>query len=181
MFEVYAELSSIIHSLTLSVASWLELDGQYILCTAPLLCVLVRPTHDHTLSFSGLPDALVPIFPVQMRGEIPTMSGLPFNRHQVPLTLGFAITDYKCQGITFGSLVLDLRFHAQRGVDQHKKWTSMNVQLGRLRSLSGVWLREPITLADVSGSPHIDLQVELSRLERLEQQTIGLWNESLNF
>jgi hypothetical protein len=56
----------------------------------------------------------------------------------------------------------------------------MNVQLGRLRSLSGVWLRELITLADVSGSPHIDLQVELSRFECLEQQTIGLWAESLN-
>jgi len=181
MFEVYAEISSIIHSLTLSVVSWLKLDGQYILCTAPLLCVLVRPTHDHTLSFSGLPDALVPIFPVQMRGEIPSMSELPFNQHQVPLTLGFAITDYKCQGSTFTSLVLDLRFPRQRGVDQHKKWTSMNVQLGRLRTLSRVWLREPITLADVCGSPHMDLQVELSRLQALEQKTIGLWNESLHF
>jgi hypothetical protein len=81
MFKVYAELSSIIHSLTLSVVSWLELNGQYILCTALLLCVLVRPTYNYTLSFSGLPDALVPIFPVQMRGEIPSMLGLPFNRH----------------------------------------------------------------------------------------------------
>jgi hypothetical protein len=63
------------------IASWIELDDQYVLCTAPLLCVLVRPTHHHTLSFSGLPDALVPIFPVQMRGEIPGMSGLPFNRY----------------------------------------------------------------------------------------------------
>jgi hypothetical protein len=62
-------------------ALWIELDDQYILCTAPLLCVLVRPTHDHTMSFSGLPDTLVPIFPVPMRGEIPSMSGLPFNRH----------------------------------------------------------------------------------------------------
>jgi len=82
----------------------------------------------------------MPIFPVQMRGEIPSMSGLPFNRHQVPLTLGFAITDYKCQGSTFTRLVLDLRFLGQRGIDQHKKWTSLNIQLGRLRSLSGVWL-----------------------------------------
>jgi hypothetical protein len=104
-----------------SVASWMELGDQYALCTAPLLCVLVRPAHDHPLSFSGLPDALVPIFPVQMRGEIPSMSGLPFKGHQVPLTLWFAITDYKCQGSMFGSLVLDLLFHAQRGVDQHKK------------------------------------------------------------
>jgi hypothetical protein len=161
-------------------ASWFELDSQYILCTAPILCVLVRPSHDHTLSFTGLPDKLVPIFPLQMRGEIPSMSKLPFNRYQVPLTLGFAMTDYKCQGGTFSSLFLDLRFSGQRGVDKHKKWTSMNVQLGRLRTLAGVWLPEPITLDDVSGSPHPDLQVELTRLQELEQKTISLWNESLN-
>jgi hypothetical protein len=96
------------------------------------------------------------------------MSGLPFNRYQVLLTLGFVITDYKCQGSTFTSLILDLRFHVQRGLDQHKKWTSFNVQLGRLRTLSRVWLQEPITLEDVSFAPHIDLQVELSRLRALE-------------
>lgn len=38
----------------------------------------------------------------------------------------------------------------------------------------------PITLADINNSPRMDLQVELSRLERLEQQTIGMWTESLN-
>ena len=37
-----------------------------------------------------------------------------------------------------------------------------------------VWLREPVTLEDVSFAPHPGLQVELSRLEALEQQTIGL-------
>jgi hypothetical protein len=49
---------------TLSVASWLELDNQHVPCTAPLLCVLIRLAHDHALSFSGFPDAFVPIFPM---------------------------------------------------------------------------------------------------------------------
>jgi hypothetical protein len=49
-------------------ASWLALDSQYILCTVPLLCILVQPTHNHNLSFTGLPDKLVPVFPIQMRG-----------------------------------------------------------------------------------------------------------------
>ena len=152
----------------------MDLDAQFILCTVPLLCVLVRPTHDHSLSFSNIPDGLVPVFPVQMRGQIPSIPGMSFYRHQVLLTLGFAFTDYKSQGSTFVSLILDLLFGKQRGVDQHGKWTSINVQLGRVKSLSGVWLREPITLKDVSFVPHVDLQVELSRLERLEQQTISL-------
>jgi hypothetical protein len=142
------------------------------------MCVLVRPAHDHRLSFSNVPDGLVPIFPVQMSGQIPNTPGLSFYRHQVPLTLGFAFTDYKSQGSTFDRLVLDLVFGKQRGVDQHGKWTSINVQLGRVKSLSGVWLRDPITLQDVSFTPHPDLPVELSRLEALEQRTISLWESS---
>jgi hypothetical protein len=153
----------------------MELNTQFVLCTAPLTCVLVRPAHDHNLSFSQVPSGLVPVFPVQMRGQVPNMPALSFYRHQVPLTLGFAVTDYKCQGSTFTSLVLDLLFGRQRGVDRHSKWTSINVQLGRVKSLSGVWLREPVTLECISFAPHPDLQVELSRLEALEQQTISLW------
>jgi hypothetical protein len=158
----------------------MELDGQFVLCTAPLMCVLVRPAHSHNLSFSNVPDGLVPVFPVQMSGQIPNIPGLLFYRHQVPLTLGFAFTDYKSQGSTFDRLILDLLFGKQRGVDQHGKWTSINVQLGRVKSLSGVWLREPITLEVVSFAPHPDLRVELSRLEHLEHQTISWWAESLN-
>jgi hypothetical protein len=157
-----------------------ELDDQFILCTAPLLCVLVRPAHDHNLSFSNVADGLVPVLPVRMRGQIPGMPGLSFYRHQVPLTLGFAFTDYKSQGSTFSNLILDLVFGKQRGVDQHGKWTSINVQLGRLKSLAGLWLREPVTLQDLSFVPHADLRLELTRLERLEQQTISSWTESTN-
>ena len=117
----------------------------------------------------------MPILPTKMEGEVADISDIPFYRHQVPVTLGFAITDYKCQGSTFQSLILDLRFAAQRGLDQHKKWTSINVQLGRLRSLSGVWLREPITLADIQASPPKDLQIEILRLENIERDTIRSW------
>jgi hypothetical protein len=111
-----------------------------------------------------------------MTGEIAEMSDLPFRRHQVPLTLGFAITDYKCQGSTFVNLIVDLKFSPQRGLSGHKKWTSINVQLGRLRSLSGVWLREPITLADITASPHKDLKIELLRLENIERDSIRSWS-----
>jgi len=81
------------------------------------------------------------------------------------LTLGFAFTDYKSQGSAFTSFILDLVFGKQRDVDQHGKWTLFNVQLGRVKTLSGVWLREPIMLEDVSFSPHPELQIELSRFE----------------
>jgi hypothetical protein len=105
----------------------MELDGQFVLCIAPLLCVFIRPAHDHNLLFSNVPDGLVPVFLVQISGRIPNMPGLLFYRHQVLLTLGFAFTDYKSQGSMFDRLVLDLLFGKQRGVDQHSKWTSINV------------------------------------------------------
>ncbi|KAH6719516.1 hypothetical protein BKA61DRAFT_653041 [Leptodontidium sp. MPI-SDFR-AT-0119] len=155
--------------------TWIELDDLYVLCTSPLLCLLVRPTHKHDLSFPSIPSTLVPILLIEMTGEISELSNLAFRRYQVPMTLGFAFTDYKCQGCTFNSLIIDLKFPPQRGLSEHKKWTSINVQLGRLRSLSGVWLREPITLADLQASPHKDLQIELSRLERIEQSTLRSW------
>lgn len=156
-------------------ATWIQLDDLYVLCTAPLICLLVRPTHGHGISLSGVPDTLVPILPSEMEGEIADMGRLPFYRHQVPVTLGFAVTDYKCQGSTFENLILDLHFPPQRGLSEHQKWTSINVQLGRLKSLSGVWLREPITLADVQASPHKDLKIEISRLENIARDTIRSW------
>ena len=98
--------------LTTSIASRVELDGRFVLCTVPLRCVVVRPTHAHNLSFSDIPDGIVPVFPVQMSGQIPNIPGLSFYRHQVPLTLGFAFTDYKSQGSTFDKLILDQRSSA---------------------------------------------------------------------
>jgi hypothetical protein len=157
------------------LATWIQLDDLYVLCTTPLICLLVCPVHDHGISLSGVPDSLVPILLSEIEGELADMGRLPFYRHQVPVTLGFAVTDYKCQGSTFQSLILDLHFPSQRGLSEHKKWTSINVQLGRLKSVSGVWLREPITLADIKASPHKDLQIEISRLEDIERDTIRSW------
>jgi hypothetical protein len=145
----------------------------YVLCTSPLLCLLVGPSHEHNLLFTDLPKTLVPTLPIEMTGEISELSDLPFHRHQVPVTLGFAITDYKCQGSMFTNLIVDLKFTSQRGLGDHKRWTSINVQPGRLRSLSGVWLRESIMLADIQASPHKDLQAEIMRLEDIERNTIG--------
>jgi hypothetical protein len=96
-----------------------------------------------------MPDTLDPILPVEMAEEISEMSNLPCRWHQFPLTLEFAITNYKYQGSTLTNLNIDLKVPSQRGLSEHKKWTSVNVQLGRLKSLSGVWLRELIILADV--------------------------------
>jgi hypothetical protein len=76
----------------------------YVLCTSPIQCLLVKPTHKHGVSFSCLPDTLVPILPIEMEEEVAGISDLPFYRHQVPVTLSFVIMNYKCRGSTFLSL-----------------------------------------------------------------------------
>ena len=47
-----------------------------------------------------------------------------------------------------------------------------------IRSLDGLWLREPIQLADVQSKPDPALHVEVERLRGLEEQTIRLWTSA---
>jgi hypothetical protein len=68
------------HLLTLSVTSRVEVDDLFALCTVPLRCLLARPRDDHNLLCSDVPDSLIPVSPVQMKGQIPTMQGLSLYR-----------------------------------------------------------------------------------------------------
>ncbi len=60
----------------------------------------------------------------------------------------------------------------------HRKWASLNVQLGRVRSLNGttpgggLWLLNEITLDDTTYRPNTTLCSEIERLERLEEATL---------
>lgn len=90
--------------------------------------------------------------------------------------MGFAITDWKSQGQTYTSAVLDLKFTGAEKDRGHPQWTSYNVQLGRVKSLDGVWLREEVTLEDFSDhKPDAELQGELSRLQILQDRTLDSW------
>ena len=102
---------------------------------------------------------------------------------QVPISPGFAITDFKSQGRSVDKAIVDIRINQANsrprkpGVN-HKHYTSLNVQLGRIRSLDRLWLREPIQLADVQSKPDPALHVEVERLRGLEEQTIRLWTSA---
>ena len=61
----------------------------------------------------------------------------------------------------------------------HYRWTSLNVQLGRLTSSQGLCLREKITRQDVSYYPDLELSAEIERLEILAVESWGRWNEEI--
>jgi hypothetical protein len=94
------------------------------------------------------------------------------SRGQVPITIAFCITDYKSQGKTWDKAEIDI---CKQHATSHNQWTSVNVQLGRLRSLHGVWLREEITIDDLNCKPDRALASEFIRLEALEQDTLSRW------
>jgi len=59
------------------------------------------------ISIPGLPPSVIAIKPVDFtyRGA----KGKSAKLRQFPVTLGYSITDYKCQGLTFQWVIVDLK------------------------------------------------------------------------
>ncbi len=109
------------------------------------------------------------------------MRGMSVTRLQIPMTPGFAVTDYKVQGATFRTAVLDLHRHSKsRDKGSHKRFCSTYVQLSRLQTLDGVGLLQPITLDDIGSKPHPKLQDESLKLDSMLDQTLLLWTYQFN-
>jgi hypothetical protein len=88
----------------------------------------------------------------------------------------FCLTDYKVQGLTLTTAVLDLKDNATaKGQDGHKKFCSTYVQLSRLRSLNGLHLLQEINMNDLRFRPHNRLLAEMERLHTLQQETLASW------
>ena len=139
-----------------------------LLCSHPALCVLIEKTSLPTmLSFpfqNQLPDNVVPVFPAVSTVYLGSMA---VKQSQIPLTPAFVLTEYKIQGSTFISAVLDLKKIRKPKADReiHKLFCSTYVQLSRVTSLQGVRLLEKTSWEDVSHKPHPALQKETARLD----------------
>ncbi len=86
----------------------------------------------------------------------------------------FALTDYKVQSSGYGNAVLDLhRRREPRGDDaRHNEYTTVNVQLSRLRTGKGVHLLQPISLSDLNIRMHPELKNKDLRLKQLAAETM---------
>ena len=115
------------------------MDDLYILCNSPSLFVLVKHNRIGAELFTSLNNDLSPLYPVESRSDV---DGFTFTRKQIPMSPGFAITDFKSQGRSIDKVIIDIKI-AQRktpissSLVNHKIYTSLNVQLGRIRSCHG--------------------------------------------
>ena len=70
--------------------------------------ILVRVPSDYvTFQISGLPPNVAPIEPILFRHN--AGHGRSVRLRQFPVTLAYAITDYKCQGQTYDWLCVDIK------------------------------------------------------------------------
>lgn len=128
------------------------------------------------IPFPNLPPNVYPVFPVK---SVITAKYTRINRRQIGITPGFAYTEYKVQGATFKSAVLDLRRRSKKkSIENHKRFCSTYVQLSRLQSLEGVSLLEPIQLDDINNQPHHELQFKDNQLEMLGKHTLLLFTSA---
>jgi len=81
---------------------------------------------------------------------------------QFPVTLGYAITNYKCQGLTFQWGIVDLK----KPSDGSSHSTSPYVQLSRARNLNQVSIMRPFKAEELRTPHSVELVRELQRQER---------------
>lgn len=116
---------------------------------------------------NGLPDDVVPIFPVSTRIrhgiDSPKIKFKTFTRKQVPLVPAYVFTDFKSQGRTLVRAIVDL--------ESANKGQGVYVMLSRVKSLSGLLILRWFSPNKVYRRLPEELRDELSRLQELSDQT----------
>jgi hypothetical protein len=143
------------------------------MCTKPPASILFKHNKPKQATFDGLDPSVMPVFPVE---RSITLKGYSVRRKQVPMCPAFCLTDYKVQGLTLTSAILDLKDDPSiRGLDRHRKFCSTYVQLSRLRSSKGLHLLQRLDMKDLQFGPDPRLHIEMQRLQELEKQTMAAW------
>jgi hypothetical protein len=90
----------------------------------------------------------------------------------ISTSLGIVNTDYKVQGATYDSIIVDLhRRDNGKGSVSHKRYCSLYVQLSRVKSLQGLYLLQPVSSSDLNGKPDKLLVQEDDRIAQLARST----------
>src|SRR5436189_879457 len=138
------------------------MDDLYVLCTKPPTCVLFQQENSEHPAFEDLEAKVLPVFPIEKSIKIKEYS---IRRRQVPICPAFSLTDYKVQGSTLMTAVLDIKNDpTAKGQDGHKKFCSLYVQLSWLRSLLGLHLLQEI---DINVIQYRTLDVLVAEIEML--------------
>ncbi len=139
--------------------------------------MLLQRQHPLKAAFPDLPTNVFPLFPVK---STVSLQGISINRMQIPLTPAFAVTDYKVQGATFKTAILDLQRSQFANNVSHKAFCSTYVQLSCLQSLEGVQLLQTISLKDINNQPNPRLPQATTELDVISRNTLDSWTLRFN-
>ena len=118
--------------------------------------MLIRLKHDVgvDIAIPGLPPSVVGVEPV--KSIYKASHGKMVTFHQFPVTLAYAITDYKYQSQTFASVIVDLKKPSG-----HAPAASPYVQLSRAKTRETLSILRPFDPAELQSplSKHVLMEL----------------------
>ena len=141
--------------------------------TYPPEYMLVKVLHDieGNIHIPGLPVSVVPI--KTKRFTYGKRKGRHVTLEQFPVTVAYAITDYKCQGQTYYWAIVDLKRPTGRG--GRSVPSSAYVQLSRAKALNQLSIILPFDERDLWEPLPVELIEELKWEEEMAVQTASMY------
>ena len=136
-------------------------DGALIrdeIIATPPTYMLVKLKHDVgvEIALPGLPPSVIGIEPMSLTYN-KTGLGKAATYSQFPVTLAYAITDYKCQGQTYRWVIVDLK----KPNGGYSPTSSPYVQLSRAKTLASLSILRPFDPAELRSPLSKNLLAEL--------------------
>ena len=141
-----------------------------IIATLPTY-MLIKLKHDVRVEIAlpGLPPSIVGIEPMSLAYNAGLEKAATYS--QFPVTLAYAITDYKCQGQTFRWIVVDLK----KPNGGYSPTSSPYVQLSRAKTLASLSILRPFDPAELRSPLSKDLLAELEWQAQKAKETEDLY------
>ena len=133
----------------------------------PPSAILFSPIIPSTIQLQGLTQGTLPIFPLTKTFKLGTTSGVTVKRTQYSLTPAYAFTDYKAQGQTMDSVIVDIGKPPTGALSGF----SVYVALSRTRGRANIRLLRAYDHKLFTVHPSEDLRQEDFRLRSLEDST----------
>ena len=156
----------IVHFYGFADMDGLQPDGGIL---SPPEYMLVKVDDRLNVSIPGLPPSVVPIAPVLFTYKV--SSDKYVQLFQFPVTLAYAITDFKCQGQTFNWVLCDI----EKPRAGPSPATSAYVQLSRVRSLQCVSIMRPFNVDELSTPLPPELLEELQWEKEMARKTSAVY------
>ena len=141
-----------------------------IIATPPAY-MLIKLKHDVgvDIALPGFSPSIVGIEPISLIYKAGPRKAVTYS--QFPVTLAYAITDYKCQGQTFRWIVVDLK----KPNRDYSSTSSPYIQLSRAKTLASLSILSPFDPAELRSPLSKDLLAELEWQAQKAKETEELY------